>query len=137
MEGVFYCSFDEPREIGAFNVALEEWKIYPHPASITPLESSDFLFEFNGNLLLAHYIPVKWRFFMLDRSQMNWSEVEVNKFLEKRTLFIGRGETIIIAAEEEEASALANRVHVCFCRSRIPCPERNNFFPNIHECWRG
>ncbi|TXG65848.1 hypothetical protein EZV62_007123 [Acer yangbiense] len=146
-KGVFHCAFF-PRfaYMGAYNPALQEWKIHPYPSFIIQrlhnhqnsdldlIDSPD-----DENLLLSYY-PSRERnhvyVFRFDQSQMKWFRIknfmsvssscngdhherDEIKTLNNRVLFCSSVKSLSVPAEGE-ASRLANNIHWC---SSEGCPQ--------------
>lgn len=148
LDGIFYCCFSS-RAIGTFHVAEEKWDIHPHPLSTLYDRARirrNFLIEFDGELQLLMIGPHN-RVFKLDRSKMNWFQVDN---LSNRSLFIENEDSesnvsiISDPMEGEELSHLANTIFRfgywcyfdCLCLFANPCA-RHSKLPKIYDCaWK-
>ncbi|KAK3200547.1 hypothetical protein Dsin_023962 [Dipteronia sinensis] len=135
-KGVFYCAFDPILPyMGAYNPALQEWKIHPYPPFIHRRDYRDlYLFDSptdDKDLLLAYYTSGGYYpdfVYRFDQSQMEWFKiknfisvsscnedghglVEIET-LNNRVLFRSSIQYISLPAEGE-ASRLANTIHWC------------------------
>ncbi|TXG65847.1 hypothetical protein EZV62_007122 [Acer yangbiense] len=134
--GVFYCAFHAYLMMGAYNHALQEWKLHPYPPVFKrPTYYFLYLIESpdDGNVILLskHYTgPAEYcvNVFRFDQSQMKWYRIEnfssgyseshdrddeqtvEIKNLNKRMLFYSDLNGLSLAAEGE-ASELANTIH--------------------------
>ncbi|KAI9186693.1 hypothetical protein LWI28_019908 [Acer negundo] len=134
--GVFYCAFHAYLMMGAYNHALQEWKVHPYPPVFKrPTYYFLYLIESpdDGNIILLskHYTgPAEYcvNVFRFDQSQRKWyrienftsgyseshdrddeQNVEIEN-LNKRMLFYSDLNGLSLAAEGD-ASELANTIH--------------------------
>lgn len=82
VDGFFYCSFDTPDAMGAFNVASGTWLSIPYPWSLPPI----CLIESDGTLLMCHLECRGYRVLTFNQARMDWLETES---LDDRALFWG------------------------------------------------
>ncbi|KAH9688478.1 F-box/kelch-repeat protein [Citrus sinensis] len=105
-DGFLYCSFFSLDAIVAFNVASQNWEILPYPPSI--LFMYKYLTEYDGSLLILAKVVNSsgYRVFTLNRSQMDWFEIEC---LDDRALFMGA--SCLWWVPVEKGCAFANIMH--------------------------
>ena len=128
MDGILYATSSNRTSVGAFNVALQEWKTFPCPPddeNHCKITESLIKCE-DGNLLLAQFgvnrLPHRdWTIFRLDRSRMKWIQV---KRIDNGSLFMGYTPLFVPL---EKASGLTDTIHWHECyrpgRYSTRCPK--------------
>ncbi|KAL5850835.1 hypothetical protein ACOSQ4_008848 [Xanthoceras sorbifolium] len=141
---VYYCLFSN-KVMGSFKVDQEDSKIHLHPVPPTATYHENewnencLIESHDGNLLVAcRRFPDSLQIFRYDQSEIKWFKVEK---LGSRMLLLGV--TSMILPADEEASKLANTIHVGgqYCSSFGSClcyfyePPRGLFLGNKEKIW--